>query len=251
MLTHSRNPRAFTVFMILDSGLGGALFGYDLGIIAGALGFMYRDIPMTSTQLYIMPGALMFGGAFATLVTGPSCDWWGRRKMIIAGAIIFIIGVILIATATHYPALLAGRLIQGMGAGIVTIAVPLYLAEAVPPGVRGGAISTFQLLLTAGILLSSLVGLYFTKSGNWRAMFWTAAIPGVLLFFGSCFLPESPRWLCLKGRFDEALAALLKSHSAGVASHELAQIQAAIRCQPADRRVRKADLCLYGRNNFM
>jgi MFS transporter, SP family, galactose:H+ symporter len=228
MLIKSHNPRAFTLFMIIVSAIGGALYGYDLGIISGALAFMHQDIVMTPTQLHIMPGAVLFGGAFSTLVTGPLCDWCGRRKMIIAAAIIFICGVIVISTATNYPALLAGRLIHGIGVGIVTIAIPLYLAEAVPSGVRGGAICTFQLLLTAGILLSSLVGLFFTESGNWRAMFWSAVVPGILLFFGGCLLPESPRWLCLKGRFDEARAALLKSRAEGVASHELTQMQAAI-----------------------
>lgn len=228
MLSQWQKNRRFTFFMIMISAIGGVLYGYDLGIISGALAFIKNDIVMTSTELNIMPGAVLFGGAFSTLVTGPLCDWCGRRKMIIAASIIFIIGVIIIATATHYPVLLAGRLIQGLGVGIVTIAVPLYLAEAVPPGVRGEAICTFQLLLTAGILMSSLVGLYFTEYGDWRAMFWSAAAPGILLFIGALLLPESPRWLCLKGRTEQALAGLLKSRTQSTAEQELAQMQAAI-----------------------
>jgi MFS transporter, SP family, galactose:H+ symporter len=228
MLANAKNPRRFTLFMVLVSAIGGALYGYDLGIISGALAFMSRDIVMTPTQLHIMPGAVLFGGAFSTLVTGPLCDWCGRRKMIIAAAVIFIIGVIVIASANHYAGLLAGRLIQGIGVGIVTIAIPLYLAEAVPPNVRGEAICTFQLLLTAGILMSSLVGLYFTEDGDWRAMFWSAAVPGILLLLGGCLLPESPRWLCLKGRFEQALAALKKSRTLEAATHELTQMRAAI-----------------------
>lgn len=228
MLTQIANPRVFTLFMIIVAAIGGVLYGYDLGIISGAMAFMNRDITMTATQLHIMPGAVLFGGAFATLVTGPLCDWYGRRKLIMAAAIIFILGVIVIASATNYPALLMGRLIQGVGVGIVTIAIPLYLAEAIPPKVRGEAICTFQLLLTAGILMSSLVGLYFTRVGNWRAMFWSALIPGILLFIGGCVLPESPRWLCLKGQFDKALTALKRSRSESAAEHELTQMQAAI-----------------------
>jgi MFS transporter, SP family, galactose:H+ symporter len=222
------NPRLFTFFMIVISGIGGFLYGYDLGIISGALAFMNRDIAMTAQQLHIMPGAVLFGGAFATLFTGPLCDWCGRRKMMIAAGIIFIIGVVVIATAINYPSLLAGRLIQGVGVGIITIAVPLYLAESVPPGVRGEAIGAFQLLLTAGILMSSLVGLYFTQQGDWRAMFWSALLPGAVLLIGGCLLPESPRWLCLKGHFDKALTILKKSRYPETAEHELRQMQAAI-----------------------
>ena len=228
MLTQTRNVRAFTFFMIIVAALGGALYGYDLGIISGALTFMNRDIAMTPTELHIMPGAVLFGGAFATLITGPLCDWCGRRKMLLVAALVFIIGVIVIATATAYPGLIIGRLIQGVGVGIVTIAIPLYLAEAVPPAVRGKAICTFQLLLTAGILLSSLVGLYFTRYGDWRAMFWSALAPGFLLLFGGLVLPESPRWFCLKGHPEQALAALLKSRTAEAAKQELTQMQHAI-----------------------
>lgn len=230
MLTSSpaRHPRVFTFFMIIMAAIGGVLYGYDLGIISGAMAFLNRDIVMTTTQLHIMPGAVLFGGAFSTLITGPLCDWVGRRKMIIIAAVIFIVGVIVIATANAYSALLIGRLIQGIGVGIVTIAVPLYLAEAAPSQVRGEAIGTFQLLLTAGILMSSLVGLYFTTYGNWRAMFWSALAPGILLFIGGWILPESPRWLSLKGHFDKALAALIRSRPQTVAEHELALMQKAI-----------------------
>jgi len=228
MRPQTLNPQAFTFLMIIIAAIGGILYGYDLGIISGAMAFMNRDIAMSSGQLHIMPGAVLFGGAFATLVTGPLCDYFGRRKMLLTAAIVFIIGVIVIATATSYAGLLAGRLIQGVGVGIVTIAIPLYLAEAIPPQVRGKAIGTFQLLLTAGILMSSLVGLYFTRSGDWRAMFWSALAPGILLLVGGLILAESPRWLCLKGRFEDALQTLLKSRSQPVAEHELEQIRIAI-----------------------
>lgn len=240
MVTQSRNIRAFTLFMIIVAAVGGALYGYDLGIISGALAFMNRDIAMTPTELHIMPGAVLFGGAFATLVTGPLCDWCGRRKMLIAAAIIFILGVIVIATATAYPSLIAGRLIQGIGVGIVTIAIPLYLAEAVPPAVRGKAICTFQLFLTAGLLLSSLVGLYFTRSADWRGMFWSALAPGALFLLGGIVLPESPRWFCLKGRFDRALSALVKSRTPEAAQQELAQMQQAITASRAPRAQQKS-----------
>ena len=231
-----RNSRLFSLMMIAIASIGGILYGYDLGVISGALTFMNQDIVMTAAQLHVMPGAVLFGGAFATLITGPLCDFFGRRKMIIAAALIFILGVLVIVNATAYPGLLAGRLIQGIGVGIVTIAIPLYLAEAIPPGIRGEAIGAFQLLLTAGILLSSLVGLYFTNAGDWRAMFLSALVPGALLLLGGFVLPESPRWLCLKGRFDQALKILKKSRTAMEAQHELTQMQFFIQADLQNKR---------------
>ncbi len=222
------HKKSFVIFMIIVAALGGVLYGYDLGIISGALAFMNRDIAMSTRQLHIMPGAVLFGGAFATLITGPLCDWFGRKKMILAAAVIFLLGVVVIATAYNFFGLLAGRLIQGVGVGIVTIAIPLYLAEAVPANIRGGAICTFQLLLTAGILMSSLVGLYFTPMGDWRAMFWSALAPGLLLLAGGSLIPESPRWLCLTGQEGKALTALLKSRSEKMAQQELKEVQNAI-----------------------
>ncbi|MBS0350241.1 MAG: sugar porter family MFS transporter [Proteobacteria bacterium] len=228
MRTKRSDTKRFVLFLIIVSAIGGVLYGYDLGIISGAMAFMNKDIAMSNTQLHMMPGAVLFGGAFATLITGPLCDWYGRRKMIIAAAVVFLFGVLIITTATNFTELLAGRLIQGLGVGVVTIAIPLYLAEAVPPAIRGEAICTFQLLLTAGILLSSLVGLYFTQGGNWRAMFCSALAPGILLLVGGCLLPESPRWLCLQGEYKKAMTALRKSRSEEAAERELNQMQISI-----------------------
>ncbi len=222
-MVHSKE--LFSFMMIVIAAFGGVLYGYDLGIISGALTFMQRDILMTPSEMHIIPGAVLFGGALATLVTGPMCDWVGRKKMIITAAIISLLGVFVIANSHNYIELLSGRLIQGIGVGIITIAVPLYLAEAIKPSIRGRSICAFQLLLTCGILLSSLVGLYFTRTGNWRAMFWSTLAPGTFLLVGSFFLPESPRWLCLQGRFHQAFGILLKSRSEAGAREELSQMQ--------------------------
>lgn len=224
MYNTNNNTQLFSFFMIFFAAMGGMLYGYDIGILAGAFPFLSHDIPMTTRELNVMPGAVLFGGAFATLMTGPLCDLWGRRKLIIAAAVIFIVGVLLVGLATNYTALLAGRLIQGIGIGIITIAIPLYLAEAVPASVRGKAICAFQLLLTAGILIATLIGWFLTPSGNWRAMFFSALIPGLILFVGSLFLTESPRWLLLKGKSELALAVLARSRPFLAAKEELLQI---------------------------
>lgn len=219
----------FIFFVIIIAAFGGVLYGYDLGIISGALTFMQRDIPMTPAEMHVIPGAVLFGGAIATLVTGPLCDWVGRKKMIFTAAIVSLLGVFVIANSHTYVELLSGRLVQGIGVGIITIAIPLYLAEAIPPSIRGKSICAFQLMLTFGILMSSLVGLYFTHSANWRGMFWSTLLPGAILFVGSFFLPESPRWLCLQGHFQQAFRILLKSRTEAGAREELSQMQLLVR----------------------
>src|SRR5262245_5569295 len=143
----TQSQRLFALSMIIFASIGGMLYGYDIGILAGAFPFLSHDIAMTKTQLHFMPGIVLFGGAFASLITGHLCDRWGRRRLIIAAGMIFIAGVLLVGFAEHYAALLGGRLIQSIGVGIITVVVPLYLVERVPAEIRGKALCLFQLLL--------------------------------------------------------------------------------------------------------
>lgn len=134
----------------------------------------------------------------------------------------------MIVLSDSYATLLAGRIVQGIGVGVITIAVPLYLTESMPAKLRGRGVTAFQLLLTVGILLASLVGLAFTSSGDWRGMFLSAAVPGIIMFFGCFLLSDSPRWLAMKGRYDKALAVLRKTRTEQEAEHELNQMRAAL-----------------------
>ncbi|MDO8955186.1 MAG: sugar porter family MFS transporter [Gammaproteobacteria bacterium] len=223
MFEVNHNKAAMT--LIIFAAIGGVLYGYDIGIIAGALLFVQRDIPMSPQQMSFLVAAVLGGGAFATLVTGPLSDWVGRRRMLAAASIIFLIGVFSVAFAHSYHILLLGRMTQGIGVGIITIAVPLYMAESVPSHLRGRGISAFQLMLTAGILLASLVDLYFTTKGSWRSMFLSAAIPGFIMLIGAFCLHDSPRWLMMKGRHEKALSVLKKTRPDHLAEAELAQIK--------------------------
>lgn len=212
--------------MILGlAALGGALYGYDIGIISGALLFIHKDIPMTGLQESIFVASVLGGGAIATLVTGFLCDCFGRRRLIQVAAFIFVLSVLVIYTSHSYLQMLSGRLIQGVAVGIVTIAVPLFLTESMPPAWRGRGVTAFQLMLTLGIFLASLVGLSLTPSENWRGMFLSAMVPGVLMLVGSLFLPESPRWYAMKGRFEEAAAVLSKVQSQTDADLELKKMK--------------------------
>lgn len=217
--------RAYVCFIVVFSGFGGILYGYDLGAITGAFLFIRHDIAMTMQEMSFVGGAVLFGGAFATLITGPLSDWFGRRRMVMVAAVIFIIGIFVLVYANNYTEVLLGRLVQGVGVGIITIAIPLYIVESVPANIRGRAMGVFQLLLNGGILLGTLVGLYYTPTENWRAMFMPALIPAFILLIGAFFLTSSPRWLVARGQEDKALAALKRSRSKSSAEMELAFIK--------------------------
>jgi len=210
----------FSWFVILFAATGGILYGYDLGIISGALLFIQKDISMSVAQSSFLVGAVLGGGAIATLVSGTLADWFGRKHMIIAAAIIFLVGVFSLVYAHTYRMVLLGRITQGIGVGIVTIIIPLYLAESLPSQIRGRGISTFQLMLTIGIVLANVVSIYFVPTHNWRGMFVSASVPGVLLLLGGIILPYSPRWLFNQGKTEAALKSFSKTHHASWVQRE-------------------------------
>lgn len=215
----------FSLFVIFLAALGGILYGYDLGIIAGALLFIQQSIPMSEVQSSLLVSAVLGGGSIATLISGPLADSFGRRAMIIAAACIFLLGVLALSFAQQYSTILIGRLTQGVGIGIITLTIPLYLAESLPKEIRGRGMTVFQLLLTLGIALASIVGLYFTPTENWRAMFLSAGLPGVVLLVSVFFLPNSPHWLLAKKSEAEALRVLCLSRTPEQAKNELAAMK--------------------------
>ena len=227
-ITMPQKSYRYEILVFLFAAMGGVLYGYDIGIISGALLFIHQDIPMSHQQESFLVASVLGGGAFSTLLSGYLADIFGRRRMISFAALIFMLGVMLVVFATSFMSIFAGRLVQGVGVGIVTIVVPLYLAESVPTRLRGRGITIFQLLLTVGILIATLVDFALTKSGNWRLMFISALVPGAVMFIGSFWLTDSPRWLCLKGRFDEALVVLTKTRYPDEAKFELAQMKASL-----------------------
>lgn len=232
-----RAPTKYVYFLLLLAAISGILYGADVGVISGALLFMQNDIGLDNQQLSYIGSAVLGGGAFATLVTGPLADIFGRRMMIILSGMVFLLGVILVVIAHSYESILVGRLTQGIGIGIITIATPLYIAELMPTHYRGRGLATFQLMLTAGILLAGLIGFYFTRhGGNWRAMFAATLVPGCLFLAGSFFMPNSPRWLVLKGKETEALAILKKTRYQDEALAEFTEMQSLIKEQGIEKK---------------
>ena len=187
------------------TALGGLLFGYDTGVVSGALLFVKKDFGgLSSFQEELITSLLLVGAVVGALVAGRVADLIGRRFTVLITAAIFVVGVLLAAFTPTYPVLLVARIVIGLAVGSASMVVPLYIGEVVPPRVRGGLVSLNQLAITAGILVSYLIDYGLSGSANWRLMFGLAAIPAVLLFVGMLFQKESPHWLIRQDRIDEA-----------------------------------------------
>ncbi|AXA34448.1 MFS transporter [Francisella adeliensis] len=192
------------VLIIFFAAMGGMIYGYDFGIINGALLFIKEDIPMNSSQLSLLGGAVFFGSAFAILIAGMVADILGRKKAIIFTSVLFIFSLLLVGFIDSYIEILFSRLLQGVAVGLISVVVPLYLSETMSKSVRGRALTAFQLFLTFGILSANYVGVYYASESDWRAMFLLGIIPGLVIFFGAFVLVESPVWLAKRNGVAEA-----------------------------------------------
>ncbi len=220
-----KKQNGYSLFILIFAAIGGFVYGYDLGVISGALLFIKKDIFLTSSQTSMIVAAVLGGGSIATLISGTLADWLGRKKMIFLSAIIVIIGSIVLAGAYNFETLLLGRLIQGISVGVITIVIPLYLAEAAPKRLRGRNMATFQLVLTGGILIAYTVNLFFADTGNWRGMFLCTVLPGTLLFAGAFFIPESPVWLFAQNKKEKAKATLIRLRGEEEAELEIREME--------------------------
>jgi sugar porter (SP) family MFS transporter len=208
------------------TALGGLLFGYDTGVVSGALLFVKNDFGgLTSFQQELVTSLLLVGAVVGALTAGRIADVLGRRLTVLITAVVFVIGVMLAAFTPTYPLLLIARIIIGLAVGSASMVVPLYIGEIVPPRVRGGMVSLNQLAITAGILVSYLIDYGLSGSGDWRLMFGLAAVPAVLLFVGMLFQKESPHWLIRQGREDEARQVLRRVRNEGDIEDEIREVR--------------------------
>jgi len=184
--------------------LGGVLFGYDTGVISGALLYIPDDFKLTPFLQGAIVSALLIGAMFGAAFAGRLSDRLGRRRLIIGAGVVFTGGALLAAFAPSVGVLIAARFILGLAVGSAALVVPLYLSEIAPTKIRGAISSLNQLMIVIGILAAFIVNAILASSGNWRLMLGLAAVPAVALLVGMIFMPETPRHLVHAG--DEETA---------------------------------------------
>jgi MFS family permease len=247
--------RGYNLFLLLVAGLGGLLYGIDVGIIGGALPYLEATSHLNAAELSSIVAAVLLGSVFSTLFAGILADSLGRRGLMILSGIAFVISIPVIALSSGYWMLFYGRLLQGVSAGLVGVVVPLYLAECLSAESRGKGTGIFQWMLTLGIVAAALVGMFYSyrvqamqtlgdatallgyKNHVWRQIFWVSLPPGLFFVVGSLLVSESPRWLFRRGRREAALKALLRSRSAGQAELELHEMELAATVKPSTGQV--------------
>jgi sugar porter (SP) family MFS transporter len=197
------------------TALGGLLFGYDTGVVSGALLFLHTSFGnVSSFDKELVTGLLLVGAAVGAFGSGRLSDTLGRRPVILITAVVFVLGVLGAAFSPTLWFLIVMRFVIGLAVGSASMAVPLYISEVAPPRVRGALVSFNQLALTSGILIAFLVDYALSSSAAWRLMFGLAAIPAVLLFVGMLTQAESPVWLVTHGRIADARRVLTRVRSA-------------------------------------
>jgi sugar porter (SP) family MFS transporter len=221
-----RGVRGYVALSSAVTALGGLLFGYDTGVVSGALLFVKNEFGgLSSFQQELVTSLLLVGAVVGALCAGRVADAIGRRKTVLATAAVFVVGVLLAAFTWNLAVLLVARVIIGVAVGSASMVVPLYIGEIVPPRFRGGFVSFNQLAVTVGILVSYLVDYGLSSSQNWRLMFGLAVIPAVLLFIGMLFQQESPHWLVARGREADARAVLRRLRDSGDIDAEIADVR--------------------------
>ncbi|MBU7227741.1 sugar porter family MFS transporter [Staphylococcus pseudintermedius] len=201
--------------------LGGSLYGYDMGVISGALLYLKDDIPLNAYTEGLVVSSMLVGAIVGAGLSGPLSEKLGRRRLVFMISIVFIIGALILALAPTMEILVLGRVIIGLAVGGSTAIVPVYLSELAPTDARGSLSSLNQLMITIGILASYLVNYAFAPIEGWRWMLGLAVVPSVVLMIGVIFMPESPRWL-LEKRGEKAARDVMKlTYPASEIDHEI------------------------------
>jgi MFS family permease len=258
----SASPARSTAYLLCIAGMGGLLYGIDVGIIAGALPYLESTASLAwklgAQELSFVVAAVLLGSVLSSLFAGALADLIGRRAAMALSGFLFVLSIPMIALADGYVPLLLGRLLQGVSGGLIGVIVPLYLAECLHARQRGRGAALFQLLLTVGLVAAAVIGLVQARSVEaasqaaaalpeqlraaavlaakdhaWRAIFWMCLAPGIVFTAGCLLLAESPRWLARRGRDGDARAALLRTRTPAEAELELAEM----RRLPAARKV--------------
>jgi len=217
--------KRFVYLATAISALGGMLFGYDIGVISGAILFIKKDFSLSPSMEEIVVSSVLLGSLVGAVAGGSLADRLGRRKLLIITAVVFGLGAIGSALAPGTAWLVAARVVAGTAIGIASFVAPLYISEIAPVDIRGKLVSINQVALTSGIVISYLVDYAFAGSEAWRWMFALAVIPAAAFGIGLMFIPNSPRWLVGRGRADQARAVLKRIRGPEQVEGELSEIQ--------------------------
>ena len=209
------------------AALGGLLFGFDTGVISGAIPFIKLEFYLNSYQEGFAISNLMIACVIGALIAGPIADWTGRKKVLILCAVLFIVSAILSALPRSFTELVIARFIGGIGVGVASVVSPMYIAEISPAKIRGRLVALNQLAIVVGILLSYLSNWLLVDTGinNWRYMLVAEILPATTFLMGLFFILESPRWLTKEGLEKDALDVLKVVAGAVNADHELQKIK--------------------------
>ncbi len=250
------SARSYARYLMVMAGLGGLLYGIDVGVIAAAVPYIEQTSDYTPSQISIVVAAVLFGSVLSSLFAGMLAEWLGRKMVIILSALLFTLSIPVICfsavveAGSAFGMLMGGRILQGASAGLVGVVVPMYLAECLDANSRGKGTGMFQFLLTVGLVFAAVIGMVTTmlvgaaddvtvtgadKVMAWQTIFWCSAIPGLILFLGAFRLKESPRWLYKRGRREEALMSLAANNGDAAAKEILDEMIAADEAEAAEK----------------
>lgn len=221
------------------ASLGGLLSGYDTGVISGALLFINETWILPDTLQGFLVSSVLIGAVIGAATNGVLADMFGRKKIILATALIFILGSIMCAFAPNVYVLIASRIFVGFAVGIVNFVVPLYLSEISPKNLRGTLVSLYQWAITSGILFSYFINAAFAQNVyNWRLMLFAGVLPGLVLFVGMCLMSDTPRWLVSKNREDEAKTVFKKIEPDLDTEKEIQEIKMTLKSEGQEKKFR-------------
>jgi len=219
---------AYVIFIAVIAAMGGLLFGFDTGVISGALPFIRQYWKISDAGVELLTASVLVGATAGALLSGKLSDILGRKKMIVINAIVFTIGAVGCAVAWSITFLIIMRIVIGFAIGITSYVVPMYIAEISPARKRGALVTLNQLMITIGLLVSYITDYWLSDDSNaasWRWMLLIGFLPGLVLLTGMFFLPETPRWLAGKGRWEDCKKVLLKVESPDLIDSTLADLK--------------------------
>ncbi|MDR2424700.1 MAG: sugar porter family MFS transporter [Prevotellaceae bacterium] len=234
-MTNSKFHSYYVYIIALVAATGGLLFGFDTGVISGAIPFFQKDLAIDNSAIELITSAGLIGAILGALLCGKVVDRFGRKKVILLSAVIFVVGALWSGAAGEMYSLIFARMFLGIAIGISSFVVPLYIAEISPAKYRGRLVAMFQLMITIGILASYFSDLMFANEQDfscWRPMFYVGVLPALVLLVGMYFMPESPRWLLSRGDKETSRSILARIESPDVFAAVWSQMETDIR---ADR----------------